>query len=204
MNDGPTNAPGLSQAHVLPAFTGIRRLVDAVADQHVASNEGFTGPGPHLVRVRGCDGQGSDGLRCLVVEDGPAVRSAVLGLPDTTRASSGVVDVGVVRVRNDGAHPIALRPDEPPVQGLGLPGAGPRLGYRRAEGGKKRENEQREPTTDAEHSMNRHRFLHGRMQLARAAHRDPYRKSRGSATRGCTVVFSFYGATSNALERRPR
>src|SRR6266550_2548434 len=90
MHDDPRDPLGLGQPHVRPGLARVRGLVDAVADGDGIARPGFSGTDPHRARVSRVDGDGSDGLYRLLVEDGHEAGAAVLALPD---AATGGADV---------------------------------------------------------------------------------------------------------------
>src|SRR5215471_7562106 len=107
MDQDASDAPGFLQSHVMPAATGVVRLVDSVANAHVRTNDkSLTRAGPHYVVSRGGDSQRTDRGNVLVVEDRPVVR-AILGLEDAARRSSYIGDIGIAGLADDRGCAIA-------------------------------------------------------------------------------------------------
>ena len=104
MHHDPRDPLGFGQPHVRPGLARIGGLVDAVADGDGVARPGLPGTDPHRARVPRVDGDGSDRLDRLLVEDRHEAGAAVLALPN---AATGGADVDQrlavdVRCRNGG------------------------------------------------------------------------------------------------------
>ena len=90
---------GLEIENLVPALTGVRRAVDAVADGHVAARTCFTAAHIEDVAVRGSDGDGADGADAEeAVGD---VLPAVAGVGRLPHAAAGAAEVVSERIIRD-------------------------------------------------------------------------------------------------------
>src|SRR5207248_9515053 len=100
--DHAGDAFGLGHAHVLPGLAAVGGLVDAVADRDGVARPGFAGAHPDGARIARVDGDGSDRLHGLLVEDGFEGRPTVVRLP---HAAARRADVdGGLPVLGAGGH----------------------------------------------------------------------------------------------------
>ena len=96
MDDDRADAAGVGKSHLRPRLAGVGRLVDAVAHHvHVADRPGFTGAGPHDIRIAWRDRERTDRLRGLVVERRLPRQPAVGGFPHATGRRARVIDAGL-------------------------------------------------------------------------------------------------------------
>ena len=107
VDDDAGDAACVVEPHVLPGLAGIGGLVDPVADRDVAADPCFPCAGPHDVGVGRGDGERTDRLHRLVIEDRLPVHAAVGGFPDAARGRPGVVDALVARDAGDRGHAIS-------------------------------------------------------------------------------------------------
>src|SRR5262249_7408361 len=97
------------QAHVLPRASRVGRLVDAVAERVIGTNQpGLTRAGPDRVVRGGRDGERADGGDVLVVEDGPPGDARVGGFPDAAVRGADVHGHRVARHAPDRRDAIAF------------------------------------------------------------------------------------------------
>jgi len=118
VDDHARDAAGPIEAHARPRFAGVGRLVDAIADRDVASDECLAGAGPDRVRIAGRNRQRANRLDVLIVEDRIPVGAGVAGFPDAARGRADVEDVRIARNPGDRDHAIADGSDVPELQRL--------------------------------------------------------------------------------------
>ncbi len=98
MDDDFADGAGIFEAYVFPGFAGIDRFVDAVALGEIATDAGFAGANVDGVGIGGGDGEGADGRRFFVIEEGLPGESAIGGFPD---AATDGAEVPGVRIAGD-------------------------------------------------------------------------------------------------------
>src|SRR5450830_82785 len=99
------NALGVPKAHVDPGLAAVGGLVDAVAEGDAVAHPGLAGAGPHGPGVLRVDGDRSDGLHILLVEDRLEGGSAAHRLPHATARAAYVDGEAIAFVdRRDGGH----------------------------------------------------------------------------------------------------
>ena len=95
VNDDFANRARIFQADVLPGFSGVQRLPDAVALRNVAANAGFAGAHIDDVRIGHRDRDTADRGRSIFVKDRRPGVCAVDGFPYAAAGRSEVVGGGV-------------------------------------------------------------------------------------------------------------
>ena len=110
----------VAKAEVRPRLAGIGGLVHAVARREVRTLEPFATAHVDDVRIRGREGDGADGPRWLLVEDGIPRAPVIIGLPHAAIHRTDVEHVRLVGNAHRGLGTTgAKRPDHSPAQ-LGI------------------------------------------------------------------------------------
>ena len=113
------NLLAIAQAEVRPGLSRIRRFVNAVANGEVGPLKTFAACDVNDVRVGRRDGDGADGLRRLVVEDGRPGAAVVVRFPDAAVHLAHVKDIRLARHTRHGARsPAAMRANHAPAHAL--------------------------------------------------------------------------------------
>lgn len=95
MDDDAGEGGGVGEAGMLPGRTAVGRLVDAEARQRGAEDIGLTGAEVDDVGIGGGDGEASNRLCGLTVEEGRPVLAGIGRLPEAARREGGVHDVPI-------------------------------------------------------------------------------------------------------------
>ena len=93
---------GVVEADARPGFAAVSRAVQAVADGKIGALQTLAAADVDGVGIGGCDGDGADGARGLIVEDGIPGVAEVVRSPDAAIDLSHVKDAGLLRDAGDG------------------------------------------------------------------------------------------------------
>ena len=99
----------VAEAEVRPRFAGVGGFVNAVADGEIGAGQTFAAGNINDVWIGGCDGDGADRLRGLVVEDGRPGAAVIVGLPDAAIHGADIENIGLARHAARGASASAAR-----------------------------------------------------------------------------------------------
>src|SRR5262249_26370937 len=116
IDDDAADAAGLLEAAQRPRLAGVGGFVDPAADRNMAADPRFTRSGPDEVRIGGCDGERTDRLYRLVIEDLRPVDAAVDAFRDAAGRAACVVDERIARHADDCRDSVPFRPDVAPAK----------------------------------------------------------------------------------------
>src|SRR5262249_53482527 len=102
VDDDAADVLRVLQADVAPGLAAVVGAVDAVAVGDAALAVVLRGADPDDVGVLRVEGDGADGVRALVIEDGDPGGAGVAGLPDAARSGRDVIVAGVLRIDREG------------------------------------------------------------------------------------------------------
>jgi len=90
----------------------------------VTSADIFTGADPYCVTIRRIDGDATDGVGTIAIEDGLPGGTRIDGFPEIAGSSGHVPGVGFDRINGDITDPSGheSRPDGPKLQGADIRG----------------------------------------------------------------------------------
>ena len=114
MNQDPSNASRVIEAHVRPVFAGVRRKINAVAHHvAVANRPGLPCAHPDHAGVERRNRDGTDGRYRMLVEDRIPAIAPIRRFPDAAGSGARVIRARVTRDAGDRSNTVpSARPDK--------------------------------------------------------------------------------------------
>ena len=119
INGERRNLLAVAEAQMRPGLAAIGGFINAVAHREVRPLQAFAGRDVNSIRVGRRDGDGSNRLRGLLVEDGRPGAAVVVRFPNPAVHLTHVKNIGLARDACGRARPpAAVRTNQPPAQPL--------------------------------------------------------------------------------------